>query len=176
MWTFLPIALAGCAGVGLVPLPVLSVTAAPELLLPPLLPPLLLLLLWGVAELELAWGVLPPADLNSESNHQRRLLSGFTTASKRRTHVMNCTYFGVVLITRWTVNPSLMPCWLKVSESFRIFPANINTSCSCSTLNFLHTSCLNWTNETRAGGRLQARAKIASTHPDRSLTLCARLW
>lgn len=43
---------------------------------------------------------------------------------------------GGVLITRWTVSPSLMLCCFRVSASFIIFPAKIRHNCSGSALNF----------------------------------------
>lgn len=47
-------------------------------------------------------------------------------------------------MTRWTVSPSLMPCWLRLSPSFKIFPAKIRTNWSCLALNRLDISSLNY--------------------------------
>lgn len=55
----------------------------------------------------------------------------------------NMHYLLWVLITRWTVSPSCIPCWASVSGSLSIFPANINTSSSGCVLNRLAISSLN---------------------------------
>lgn len=53
------------------------------------------------------------------------------------------TYLCAVFMTKCTVRPSLMPCWLRLSPSFKIFPAKIRTSWSCLALNRLEISSLN---------------------------------
>lgn len=58
-------------------------------------------------------------------------------------------YLCAVFMTRWTVRPSLMPCWLRLSPSFKIFPANIRTNWSCLALNRLEISSLNWKRATK---------------------------
>lgn len=57
------------------------------------------------------------------------------------------SYFCAVLMTRWTVRPSFMPCWVSVSPSFRILPAKIKTNWSCFALNLLEISSLNYKRE-----------------------------
>lgn len=54
------------------------------------------------------------------------------------------SYLCAVFMTRWTVRPSLMPCWLRESPSFSIFPAKIRTNWSCLALNLREISSLNW--------------------------------
>lgn len=56
----------------------------------------------------------------------------------------NRLYFCAVFMTRWTVKPSLMPSWLRLSLSFKILPAKIKTSCSFLALNRFEISSLNW--------------------------------
>lgn len=53
-------------------------------------------------------------------------------------------------MTRWTVSPSLIPCWFSVSPSLRILPAKIRTSCSCWALNLREISSLNSLTEARS--------------------------
>ena len=144
IYSSLPIALADCGVVWAEPPLVLSATEGL----------VLLLFGWGGAELELAWGALPPVDLKREGNHQFILLTRRKLYLLRHTKLKNCTHFGAALITRWRVCPSLIPCCLSVSPSFRIFPVNISTSWSCLASNLLDTSCLNWTNETGGMGKV----------------------
>ena len=57
-------------------------------------------------------------------------LSHTHTQSLSLSHMLQKLTLLVVLMTRCTVRPSLMPCCSRWSGSFRIFPAKIRHSCS----------------------------------------------